>query len=586
MKSTRNIKLGLGIGFCIGFILAVSSNSSAIVGSSISPGSPAPIATNLVGVVPVANGGTNLSSSPDDQLMVGNGTTWQAKTLPTCTGSASAVLYDTATNAWTCNQSITASGLSATLAVASGGTNLTAALDDATIVGNGTTWQSKALPTCTGSGSAVLYDTATNAWACNQSITASGLSATLAVASGGTNLTAALDDNVIVGNGTTWQSKAMPDCATSTSALQYTAATNALSCGTISPGGLTKFTEAENAAGVNATVPVESLTALNGAVANLDAAFVPKGTGALLAQVPDGAIAAGNKRGTYAVDLQLNRAAATDVASGAYSTISGGQSNLAGSTHSNVGGGFSNSITTGSYSTIGGGYDNTITVSQSVIAGGDRNTISSPYSAICGGVFNYAQNQYTFVGGGTGNYANGVYSAVIGGSGNRADANYSTAMGNGAKSRNNGRVAFSSDQYSVAGDTQASFQVTQARTIDTTVTKMTSDGTAMNTLNIGNLIDSSALGIRVQVIARETSTGDIKVWELTGAVKRAAGAATTAFVGTPTSTVIAADAATTAWAAVLDVDATTSGGGFYVKVTGEAKTIRWAAVSYTVELVD
>lgn len=65
------------------------------------------------------------------------------------------------------NTSGTAAGLSATLAVASGGTNLTSAADDNVMVGNATTWQSKALTTCTGAGKAVTYDAATNTFGCN-----------------------------------------------------------------------------------------------------------------------------------------------------------------------------------------------------------------------------------------------------------------------------------------------------------------------------------------------------------------------------------------------------------------------------------
>lgn len=65
------------------------------------------------------------------------------------------------------NTSGSAGSLSATLAVASGGTNLTSAADDNVMVGNGTTWQSKAVTTCTGAGKAVTYDASSNAFGCN-----------------------------------------------------------------------------------------------------------------------------------------------------------------------------------------------------------------------------------------------------------------------------------------------------------------------------------------------------------------------------------------------------------------------------------
>ena len=62
----------------------------------------------------------------------------------------------------------------------------------------------------------------------NTSGTAAGLSATLAVSSGGTNLTSASDDNLMVGNGTTWQSKALTDCPSG--GVSYNASTNAFGC--------------------------------------------------------------------------------------------------------------------------------------------------------------------------------------------------------------------------------------------------------------------------------------------------------------------------------------------------------------------
>src|SRR5262245_53018687 len=53
------------------------------------------------------------------------------------------------------------------------------------------------------------------------------------VAYGGTNLTTAPDDNVMLGNGTTWQLKALPDCQDAGgNHLNYTASTNTIACGT------------------------------------------------------------------------------------------------------------------------------------------------------------------------------------------------------------------------------------------------------------------------------------------------------------------------------------------------------------------
>jgi len=61
------------------------------------------------------------------------------------------------------------------------------------------------------------------------------LSGTIPVANGGTNLTGATDDVIMVGNGTTWESKAVPSCS-GNNALQYNTGTNTISCGAIGGG--------------------------------------------------------------------------------------------------------------------------------------------------------------------------------------------------------------------------------------------------------------------------------------------------------------------------------------------------------------
>jgi len=83
----------------------------------------------------------------------------------------------------------------------------------------------------------------------------------------------------------------------------------------------------------SATQATSSWTATNAAT-NVNAALVAKGTGATLAQVPDGTSNKGNARGIYATDWQKIRTNASDVASGDYSTIPGGRRCTASGTYS------------------------------------------------------------------------------------------------------------------------------------------------------------------------------------------------------------------------------------------------------------
>lgn len=123
-----------------------------------------------------------------------------------------------------------------------------------------------------------------------------------------------------------------------------------MSWSAIAPTG---FTAALNTSSPNNTVNASSLTA-SGGTTNQDAVIAPKGTGALIAAIPDSSSAGGNKRGSYAVDLQLYRSTATQVASGQYSALIGGNYNTA----------------AGHYSAVSGGQYNESAADYSAIAGG------------------------------------------------------------------------------------------------------------------------------------------------------------------------------------------------------------------------
>lgn len=218
------------------------------------------------------------------------------------------------------------------------------------------------------------------------------------------------------------------------------------------------WTPSLNTSSPNNTVNASRLL-VNSTSVNGDAVIQPKGTGALLGSLPDGTATGGNKRGQYAVDLQLSRSNNTEIASGdycgvlsgyanfasgsygvtsggysnsntaSYSTISGGSLNLNNGNYGTIGGGRSNQIS-GQYGTVAGGYFNAAVTYASVL-GGYNNNASGQYSSITGGNNNSSAGDYAFVGGGASNSAQGANSIAIGGSSNQAVANYSTVLGGG-----------------------------------------------------------------------------------------------------------------------------------------------------------
>lgn len=334
-----------------------------------------------------------------------------------------------------------------------------------------------------------------------------------------------------------------------------------LSAGTLSAtgggGGLTHFVESESTASPNATVPVDALTATDAGFANIDVAIVAKGTGATLAQVPTASSAGGNKRGTYATDLQKQRSTAAQVASGTNSVICGGQSNTSSGTNSVVCGGDSNTAST-TGATVAGGGTNTASGSYSTVGGGILNTASGPYSTVSGGRNHTSNGEYSFISGGR----YGSTRSIIGYHAFPACA-----------------VPFSA----VEGATQAGLLMIGRQTTSATATVLASDNSTPGTTNQVILPNNSAYSFSGEVIAGVTGAGNTARWTIAGAIKRGANAASTAMVGTPTVTMTHNDAGASAWTVAVTAD--TTNGGIKVEVTGAASTtIRWVCKINTTEM--
>lgn len=368
-------------------------------------------------------------------------------------------------------------------------------------------------------------------------------------------------------------------------------------------GGLTKFTEAEATTSPNNTVYVDSLTAA-GSTTNVDVAIRPKGSGALLGQIPDNGTSGGNKRGAYAVDLCIgDRGNANQVASGSYSAIIGGRYNKASGTasfatgesnssngnysfsagQSNIANGIHSIALGGSNSTgndfnIAIGGSNTCTNEYYVHAFGYGNAVSSRGQAVglsntCSGL-----NSNSF---GRSNISSAEGATSIGDT-NTANGSYSLSLGRQSHSFGiTGRQVYASGQESTAGDSQSSKFVLHERTTDATATVLTTNSSAASTTNQVILQNQNAIRFKGTIIGKKSGTTDIAAWDIDGLIVRGANAASTVLNINNVTLV----QNTPAWGTPA-LSADTTNGGLKVEVTGAASTnIQWTAVIETTEVI-
>lgn len=342
------------------------------------------------------------------------------------------------------------------------------------------------------------------------------------------------------------------------------------------------WSEAVNTATPNATIPAVSWSVVD-AASNADAAFLPKGTGAILAAIPDNTTTGGNKRGSKAVDFQMTRSAATQVASGTNSAVLGGASNTASGIASVAVGGSANTVSA-DYAVVLGGVSCAATSARAIGGGGDTVSANGNSSVAIGGFTNTTSAQYSAVIAGNNNTASGLNSFVAAGSVCTASGSFSFARGNSATTRGlTGMAAVGAGQFAGAGDAQSGSYVMRRATSNATPTELSLDGGAPAATTRIVLPNNSAYSFTGQVIAR-ASGGDSAAWRFSGTIERGANAAATALIGTPTITDTDAEAGASAWVIALTAD--TTNGSLKLEVTGAAATdIRWMATVETAEVV-
>lgn len=341
----------------------------------------------------------------------------------------------------------------------------------------------------------------------------------------------------------------------------------------------------------------------------------------------------GAERGTGAVDLQCKRNSEVQVASGDFSTVSGGYHNTASGLASIISGGYSN-LASGSAATVSGGTVCQATSSHSTVAGGSYNTASGYYSTISGGYYNNTSSGYfgntigggynntssgvypstvaggavnqatdngTVVSGGTNNSASAQYAAISGGyqnsgsasfasigggSDNAVTASYGTIAGGGNNTASGyssviagghsavadkaGQFSHAAGSFLVNGDAQVSILIARNGTTNATATNLYLDGSSSRL----TIPADTAWVFIVDIVASQQGMANIKKFQRAGVIVNDGGTTSISTVDTiGTDRTIGTPGA---WSVSITADNTND--ALNISVTGAASTnIRWVA---------
>jgi hypothetical protein len=175
---------------------------------------------------------------------------------------------------------------------------------------------------------------------------------------------------------------------------------------------------------------------------------------------------------------------------------------------------------------------------------------------------------------------NSQQNSVAIGYGTGAEFAYANAIGSYSTVSRYGETTISGDHASANKNPWGLVQW-KGQTTNATETELFLHGVSSNRCTV---IASSAIHFMIRVVIREPATGDCKIVEIKGGIKRN-GSNTTALIGSVTSTTICEDAGASGWSVAVTADDTNE--ALKIAVTGEAShTINWHAVGQLIEVRD
>jgi hypothetical protein len=327
---------------------------------------------------------------------------------------------------------------------------------------------------------------------------------------------------------------------------------NTFQLSTTSGGAAINFTTNITAGTV---IAIQANVAISQNTTETNSALVltPKGTGALIAgPKPDGgATTGGNARGAYAVDLQTNRTAPAQVASG-INTVAIGVNNTA----------------SGGYAI---GYQNTASGADGSVALGSISNASG-LSAVAIGRNNTASGVQSYVLG-TLSSASAIGAIALQDQ-NTASSTYSIAIGGRGQSNRHGMLSHAAGYFVVNGDAQLARFVLRNKTTTNAAVELFLDGSS-NRLTIPS---GKVLGLTINITGISSTGAAVAHYMRQYALKNVSG--TTSEVYAPV-TMGTDNAAGTS----IALSASDASDALIVSVTGTTSTIwRWVASVDAVEI--